>query len=267
MLINANTKIAAILKHEPLALDVITGMSPKFEKLRNPLLRKLLAGRTSLDAASKMGGCTVQDFFSRLEPLGFEIDRQEIKPSSGKKPVPSFMNHLNKESMIDLDVRPILNSGRDPLNIIMQTVKSVRPGQVLRIINTFEPTPLILLLEKKGFLSYVVRENEEQTDSYFYNSEGSANHLKTEAVVTGNWNECVLAYTGKMVELDVRHLEMPGPMMAIMESLEHLPENHALYIYHKRIPVFLLPELVQRNFEYRINELNEGHVHLIVFRK
>ena len=98
MLINANTKIAAILKHEPLALDVITGMSPKFEKLRNPLLRKLLAGRTSLDAASKMGGCTVQDFFSRLEPLGFEIDRQEIKPSSGKKPVPSFMNHLIRKA-------------------------------------------------------------------------------------------------------------------------------------------------------------------------
>lgn len=74
MTINANTKIAAILKHNADALDAIVSISPKFEKLRNPLLRKIMAGRTSLAMASKIGGCSVNDFFVKLQPLGFEID-------------------------------------------------------------------------------------------------------------------------------------------------------------------------------------------------
>ena len=43
MIINANTKIAAILKQHPDALEAIISLNPKFEKLRNPLLRKLMA--------------------------------------------------------------------------------------------------------------------------------------------------------------------------------------------------------------------------------
>lgn len=63
MTINANTKIGAILKRHPAALDVIVGISPKFEKLRNPILRKLMAGRASIAMASKIGGCSVDVFF------------------------------------------------------------------------------------------------------------------------------------------------------------------------------------------------------------
>ena len=59
MMINANTKIAAILKQHPAALDAVIAVSSKFEKLRNPILRKVMAGRTSLAMAAKVGGCTV----------------------------------------------------------------------------------------------------------------------------------------------------------------------------------------------------------------
>ncbi|RYZ25802.1 MAG: DUF2249 domain-containing protein, partial [Chitinophagaceae bacterium] len=56
------------------------------------------------------------------------------------------------------------------------------------------------------------------------------------------------------------------PMLAILEALDHLPNETALYVYHKRIPVFLLPELAQKGFEYRIKEINEGEVHLLIFK-
>jgi len=54
MVITANTKIAAILKHNPAALDAIVSLLSKFEKLRNPVLRKLMAGRASVSMASKI---------------------------------------------------------------------------------------------------------------------------------------------------------------------------------------------------------------------
>ena len=74
MTINSNTKIGSILKARPDALEVIISLSPKFEKLRNPFIRKMMANRTSIDAASKIAGCKVNDFFEKLQPLGFEID-------------------------------------------------------------------------------------------------------------------------------------------------------------------------------------------------
>jgi hypothetical protein len=64
----------------------------------------------------------------------------------------------------------------------------------------------------------------------------------------------------------VRHLEMPMPMMTILETLEKLPDDAALYVHHKRIPVFLLTELKERNFDYRIKEVSEGEVYLLIFK-
>lgn len=58
MLINPDTKIATLLKTHPKALDAIISISTKFEKLRNPVLRKLMAGRTSISIASKIAGCS-----------------------------------------------------------------------------------------------------------------------------------------------------------------------------------------------------------------
>ena len=59
---------------------------------------------------------------------------------------------------------------------------------------------------------------------------------------------------------------MPMPMMAILESLNELAQDMALYVHHKRIPVFLLTELKERNFDYRIKETSEGEVNLLIFR-
>ncbi|HRO73030.1 MAG TPA: DUF1858 domain-containing protein, partial [Saprospiraceae bacterium] len=77
--INANTRISTLLKQHPDALEAIVSISKKFEKLRNPLLRKLMASRTSISMASKIGGCKVEDFFEKLKPLGFVIDSSKNK--------------------------------------------------------------------------------------------------------------------------------------------------------------------------------------------
>ena len=67
--ISAHTKIATILKQHPGALEAIVAISPRFEKLRNPVVRKLMAGRATIAMASKIGGCTVNDFYKKLQIL------------------------------------------------------------------------------------------------------------------------------------------------------------------------------------------------------
>ncbi|MBK8686059.1 MAG: DUF1858 domain-containing protein [Bacteroidetes bacterium] len=130
MTINANTKIASLLKHNADALEAIVSISPTFTKLRNPILRKVIAARTSIAMASKLGGCSVDDFFNKLQPLGFEIDKAAVimTKENENKPVPAFMKNIAADKIIELDVRPVIESGKDPLDIIVKKVKTLETG-------------------------------------------------------------------------------------------------------------------------------------------
>ena len=265
MTITANTKIAQVLKENAKALEAIISISPKFEKLRNPLLRKVMAGRTSLLAASKFGGCSIDDFYKKLEPLGFKIDKNVKVTQTEKKPIPQFISGLTKDKVVDLDVRPLIASGSDPLNIILDKIKIIEPGQVLKIINTFEPTPLISMLNKKGFETYVDEINKDQIETYFYKPLKNLKIITDTFLPADDWEQCLLKFGGKMRTVDVRQLEMPKPMHTILATLDNLGKDEALFVYHKRIPVFLLPEISERGFEYRIKEISDGEVHLLIF--
>jgi uncharacterized protein (DUF2249 family) len=263
MIINANTKIAKILKQNPDALEAIISINPKFEKLRNPLLRKLMAARTSIGMASKIGGLDVEKFFEKLQPLGFEPDRETAQETNKEKPkLPAFFNSIKAEQITDFDVRP----SKDPLTLIVDKVKSIPKGGVLKIINSFEPTPLISLLKKQGFESFVDTIGDQLVETYFYKTGDAPVAINEKENNSEGWNELIKKFTDKMQTIDVRQLEMPQPMMTILEAIEKLPDDAALFVYHKRIPVFLLPELRERKFDYRIKEEAPNEVRLLIFK-
>lgn len=275
MLINEKTKISTLLKHHPDALETIVTLSPDFRKLRSPILRKLMAGRTSIAMAAKVGGCKPEDFFKALAPLGFETDNTPVSlpddGPNGNMPRPEYLQNIRPDRLVIFDVRVLLAEGNDPLKQIQQKVKSLRHEEVLVIINTFEPVPLIKLLEKQGFQAYVNFKDAEAIETYFYKTDPAG--PPKEPVLAGeeisaseDWDAILKRFEGKLVEIDVRHLEMPMPMMTILENLEELPIEKALYVWHKRIPVFLLTELKDRAFDYRIREVRDGEVYLLIFK-
>lgn len=268
MEISESTKISQLLKQHPASLEAIVSLSPKFEKLRNPLLRRVMAPRTSIATAAKMGGCSVADFFEKLAPLGFtasadvsSVEREEVKQ------LPEFLNTLRPEDVIVFDVRPVIASGNDPLKMIMEKVKTVSSGKALKIVNSFEPTPLILLLEKQGFQVHVDEEAEDVIATYFYKSDNTPVHQTLQTKNSDDWDAVLQSFAGNLVTIDVRALEMPGPMMKILETLDTLAPNQALFVHHKRIPVFLLPELAERGLDYRIHTIAEGDVKMLIYQK
>ena len=271
MLINEQTKIATLIKHHPDALETIVTLSPDFKKLRNPILRKLMAGRTSIAMASKIGGCKPEDFFKALQPLGFEVDTKGVIPKEKEpeqKALPIYLKNAKAEQIVNFDVREMLAGGSDPLRDIQLKVKDLKAGEILKIINTFEPVPLVKLLEKQGFQTYVDAISDNLYETYFFKTDGtdSSADLPTEIQNSTDWEQLLQHYKDKLREIDVRHLEMPMPMMTILENLETLPEDRALYVNHKRIPVFLLTELKDRNFDFRIKNIQDGEVYLLIFK-
>ena len=268
MNINANTKIATILKQSPAALDAIVSINSKFEKLRNPLLRKLMAGRTSIGMAAKISGNAVEDFYKKLVPLGFTVLETEGTKSAENRPkLPAFFNNLKPEQIIEFDARPIIEADEDPLPTILKKVKGIKQHQALKIINSFEPTPLIVLLEKQGFESFADTISDNLVETYFYKKSDKAVALDEIEQTSEGWDKLLEKYNDKLETIDVRKLEMPGPMMAILEAIKDLSSEKALFVYHKRIPVFLLPELREKGFDYRIKEIANNEVHLLIFKE
>lgn len=167
-----------------------------------------------------------------------------------------------------LDVRPILSGGTDPFNTIMETVKNLKEGQTLQIINTFQPLPLITKLEQNGYKSWT-EQPEPGVFHTFFKKDASVENEIEPILMEENFKFDALykTFIGKLKSVDVRNLEMPEPMTTILEALEQLPEGFALFVEHKKVPQFLLPELEARNFEIHYKKRALDHLQLLIFKK
>lgn len=66
-----------------------------------------------------------------------------------------------EDEYVEIDVRPVLDQGRSPLPLIMNTVHSLKPGQRLRLKTAFEPQPLYEVLSGMGFEHSSRQDGEE----------------------------------------------------------------------------------------------------------
>lgn len=272
MKITAKTTIGAIIKHKPEALECLVTLSPRFSKLRNPLLRKMLAGRATVSMACEIGNCQPNDFFKVLQPLGFTFDQYTLNNTNMESFQSSEkLKNLASLEIVDLDVRPVLAGGTDPLHIILDKVNALEDNQALKIINTFKPAPLITLIGKKGFDHIVMSPAPGLIETYFFKPEGiTFNEEETTPESeknTSDWHTFIERYREKTTRIDVRGLQAPQPMMLILEKLETMPEGEALLVQHEKIPVFLLPELHSMNYNYQIHEEDEHQVSILIYKE
>ena len=66
--------------------------------------------------------------------------------------------------------------------------------------------------------------------------------------------------------LDVRGLEPPQPMVAVLERLETLAPGQTLTVVHDRRPTFLYPQLDARGFTHRTDEPEPGLIRIVIER-
>ncbi len=171
--------------------------------------------------------------------------------------------------MVTLDVRPTIESGVDPFKIIMQEVKNLKENETLQIINSFEPIPLIRKLQSKGFDSWTERPDEGAVHTFFKMNKTKWVDNEIEDVVKKskkNFDEQLSFFGDNIRSIDVRQLEMPEPMVQILKEIEILEKGQALYVDHKKIPQFLLPELEVRNFEILYKEIDCNHTKLLIYK-
>jgi len=266
MKINSNTKISHILGEKKEAIDTIASINKHFKKLKNPVLRKVLAPRVTIKDAAKIGNISINDFLQKLESIGFEVAYDnsistDLIPETNKPKAESIKTVL-------LDVRPTIQSGADPFAKIMKAIKQMADNETLEIINVFEPTPLIQILKGKGYKTWTEKIREEEYHTYFTKQTTSSHQeiIANMPIAEGSFDEKLASYGENLKEIDVRLLEMPEPMVTILSELESLPDDHVLLVNHKKIPQFLLPELKTRNYQLMSKEIENGLLQLIIYK-
>ena len=177
---------------------------------------------------------------------------------------------MKKTNIVEFDVRPTLASGVDPFEAIMGKLKEMNDDQTLLVINTFEPIPLLNILKTKGYEYEVERPEDGSVYTYLKKIiDVDANSTGTKQEIAGdelNYDQVEARYKDKMHEIDVRDLEMPLPMVTILEEVEKIVSSNALYVHHKKLPQYLLPELSDRGYNYVHKEIDADNLKLIIYR-
>lgn len=148
-------------------------------------------------------------------------------------------------TFVDLDVRPTLRAGGEPFEEIMGAVNALVPGQGLRLLATFKPTPLLHVLGSKGFSHELKELGDGEWEVLFSPSSQPAKDGAVESPHDGSvWPEPVR-------HLDNRDLDPPEPMVRILAVAEEMAPGEVLSALLCREPIFLFPELAKRGHRWR----------------
>jgi len=175
------------------------------------------------------------------------------------------MRDINDFKKITLDVREDIKKGNDPFKKIMEAVNKLNEEESLVLINSFEPFPLYSVLKNKGF-EHVTNNTPEGFEIIFFRNNDEIKPIKISDGADENQFDDEdlknLAHKQNIIELDVRGLEPPEPLLKIFASLEHLKNNEALHVVHERKPIHLYPRLKDAGYKF-LTEENAGELYTI----
>jgi uncharacterized protein (DUF2249 family) len=145
---------------------------------------------------------------------------------------------------IDVDVRPILRTGREPFSMIMSALEHLEPGHGLRLYATFRPIPLFALMADRGFMHSERALDDGEWEVLFTPAEAAQQTAAPAGTPSfDNWPE-------PAVKLDNRDLDPPEPMVRILTAAEKLAPGDTLSALLRREPVFLFPQLEKRGYRW-----------------
>ena len=94
---------------------------------------------------------------------------------------------MSTDTVTRLDVRPILASGGEPFDLIIETADRIPPRGELELIAPFEPVPLVPHLRLRGFRPGVVAQGHDGVVTRWHQT--GITSQSTLAEVSAAWPE------------------------------------------------------------------------------
>ena len=185
MKVTADMKIRDVLAiDEEKMFRALLWLSPAFERLRHPVLRKAMSGRVTVSQAAKIARIPLTEALYVLnlaagEDSGEIADELEYLPkydfeyhetNPPRKP-PKILGIADSgENVIFIDVMKQHDRHQDPLPKIMRGFFDLKtaPEGILLVHHPFDPIPLRDLFAREGYASWAEERRPGDWYIYFY---------------------------------------------------------------------------------------------------
>ena len=176
-----------------------------------------------------------------------------------KRKRPAWATDAGDDVARKLDVRPLIARGEEPMQPLLDMANRVAIGEAFLVEAPFDPKPLRRMLSHMGFEDYAEQLSDEHWRVRFRRvaADAAAEERKAARV----WSE------GRDWHIDVRGLEPPEPMRAIVSLIETPAVKGPVVVHHEREPVYLYPELAERGWRWSQIEGEAGEVRLRLERE
>ncbi len=275
--VRGSDRVSDVLARDERLVEVFAGQSPRFENLRKPAMRRVMARLVTVEQAAKICGAEPSALLKAINDALGITDVPDAVPdapaANGKSGTAAEAATDTSASagapklpagtrIVEVDVREDLRQGREPFSRIMGAVGALGTDEALSLRATFEPLPLFAVMKKRGFLHFSEQLGEEDWRVLFHRGgtaeEPAAGHADTAP--SPNAGPVAEDVPAGDVVIDVRGLEPPEPMQRTLEALETLKPGGVLVQVNVRVPHFLLPILKERGFDYEIFQPNPDRV-------
>jgi hypothetical protein len=166
LLITPKTRVLELIKNYPQLEEVLISYVPAFEKLKNPMLRKTVAGVATLQQAASIANIRVEDLINRLRK---EVG-QDLIIDAGEAGYNTNRPDWFSEDLISggLDARVMLAAGEHPVSQVIADLNTMQAGTIYMLKAPFLPAPLIDKASSLGAAHWVRKSEDGNYMIYFY---------------------------------------------------------------------------------------------------
>jgi hypothetical protein len=155
--ITSDMRVAVLLREYPETEDLLIGLAPAFERLRNPMLRRSVARVATLAQAAAVGRMSSATLVNTL------------RAAVGQEPVESGLSggatyFEAQPEWFDLNAVTVVLRDEEldpevmPINPLLRAAKDLDDGEIAELVTSHLPAPGIDILRAKGYRTWTVDE-------------------------------------------------------------------------------------------------------------
>jgi len=156
--ITPQTIVGDLLNAYPQLENTLIEISPVFERLKNPVLRRTVAKLATLKQAAAIASISVAELINKLRKAA---NQSEMKIEDEENAAVSKPGWVKKENVkYEYNAGEDIENGLHPAAKVMKDVLLLKQDELYLLITPFVPAPLIGILEEKGFKTYTEKLSE-----------------------------------------------------------------------------------------------------------
>lgn len=234
--------IAEVLAVRPGLAGSLVTLHPAFGCFRDAAAVQALGGRVTLGDVARMAEVSASDFLTFVNGESSTLEES----GSVAEARPAWIDGVDEAAVPSLDARALLAAGIDPFSDVNALAGTIGENGVFLLDAPFDPIPLRRYLHARGFSGYAEKRGHRDWRVVFRRDGGGPRPHPDPGDNTDTASECGEG----SVNLDLRGLEPPRPMVTILKTIDQSSVVDEIVVTLEREPLFLYPELAERGWRW-----------------